>query len=145
MNVHGRWMDAADDERGIRWARDFFTTTSPFAAGSAYVNFMTAEERERVPAAFGTFRYAEHYGACSRYSPQGISVGWVDVYQSYLAGQALKLPRWVGDGLYCLRIRVDPKNELVETRDKNNSSVRAFSLRGDKVIYRDSARCRPKA
>jgi hypothetical protein len=102
-------------------------------------------DSERVPAAFGKFRYAEHYGACSRYSPQGISVGWVDVYQSYLAGQALELPRWVGDGLYCLRIRVDPKNQLVETRDKNNSSVRAFSLRGDKVIYRDSARCRPKA
>ena len=24
MNVHGRWTDAADDERCIRWARDYF-------------------------------------------------------------------------------------------------------------------------
>ncbi len=46
-------------------------------------------DSKRVPEAYGTFRYAEHYGKCSRYSPQGISVGWVDVYQSYLAGQAL--------------------------------------------------------
>lgn len=101
-------------------------------------------DSKRVPEAYGAFRYAEHYGKCSRYSPQGISVGWVDVYQSYLAGQALQLPRWAGDGLYCLRVTVDPRDELAETRNKNNSSLRAFSLRGDKVIYRDSARCRPK-
>ncbi len=100
-------------------------------------------DSKRVPAAYGSFRYAQHYGACSRYSPQGISIGWADVYQSYLAGQAIRLPRSMGNGLYCLRVTVDPKDELVETRNNNNSSLRAFSLSGDKVIYRDSARCRP--
>jgi hypothetical protein len=100
-------------------------------------------DSKRVPKAYGTFPYAQRYGACSRHSPQGISVGWVDVYQSYLAGQAIRLPRRMGDGLYCLRIKVDPKNQLAETRDNDNSSVRAFLLRGDRVRYRDSARCRP--
>jgi hypothetical protein len=70
-------------------------------------------------------------------------VGWVDVYQSYLAGQAIRLPRRMGDGLYCLLIKVDPKNQLAETRDNDNSSVRAFFLRGDRIRYRDSAKCRP--
>jgi FAD/FMN-containing dehydrogenase len=53
MNVHGRWERAADDQRGIRWARDFFKAAAPFASGSAYVNFMTADEGDRVRAAYG--------------------------------------------------------------------------------------------
>jgi hypothetical protein len=101
-------------------------------------------DSKRVPAAYGTFNYAQHYGKCSRRSPQGISVGWVDVYQSYLAGQALTLPRSMDDGLYCLRIQVDPKDQLAETRDNDNGSVRAFFMRGDKISFRDSARCRAK-
>ncbi len=100
-------------------------------------------DSKRVPAAYGTFPYTQRYGACSRYSPQGISVGWVDVYQSYLAGQAIRLPRRMGDGLYCLRIKVDPQDQLLETRNNDNSSVRAFFLRGDRVSYRDPAKCRP--
>ena len=53
MNVHGRWGDAADDERCIRWARDFFTASAPFASAGVYVNFLTADERDRVRAAYG--------------------------------------------------------------------------------------------
>jgi len=53
MNVHGRWENAADDERCIRWARDFFKASAPFATGGAYVNFLTAEEGDRVRAAYG--------------------------------------------------------------------------------------------
>ena len=54
MNVHGRWDDAADDDKCITWARDFFRASEPFATGGAYINFMTADETERVGAAFGT-------------------------------------------------------------------------------------------
>ena len=53
MNVHGRWDDPADDERGIRWARDYFNATKPFASGGAYVNFMTSDEGDRVRSAYG--------------------------------------------------------------------------------------------
>jgi FAD/FMN-containing dehydrogenase len=53
MNVHGRWEDPADDERCIRWARDYFKATAPFANGSVYVNFLTADEGDRVRAAYG--------------------------------------------------------------------------------------------
>lgn len=54
MNVHGRWDHAADDARGIRWARDFFKASAPFATGGAYVNFLTADESDRVQAAYGS-------------------------------------------------------------------------------------------
>ena len=53
MNVHGRWEDPEDDKRGIGWARDFFSAAAPFANGGVYVNFLGADEGERVRAAYG--------------------------------------------------------------------------------------------
>lgn len=54
MNVHGRWDNPADDERCIRWARDYFEASAPFASGGVYVNFLTADEGDRVRAAYGS-------------------------------------------------------------------------------------------
>ena len=53
MNVHGRWRDAADDDRCIAWAREFFDRTEPHANGNVYSNFMPEDENERAPNAFG--------------------------------------------------------------------------------------------
>jgi hypothetical protein len=54
MNVHGRWTSAAEDKAGIAWAREVYRGTMPFATGGAYSNFLTAEETDRVKAAFGS-------------------------------------------------------------------------------------------
>ena len=54
MNVHGRWENPADDERCIRWARDFFNASAPFASSGVYVNFLTADEGVRVRTAYGS-------------------------------------------------------------------------------------------
>lgn len=53
MNVHGRWDSAADDQRGVEWSRRLFKDAAPFASGGVYINFMTAEETDRVRAAYG--------------------------------------------------------------------------------------------
>jgi len=53
MNVHCRWEAAADDQRCIAWAREFFQAATPFATGSVYVNFMTADETDRIANAYG--------------------------------------------------------------------------------------------
>jgi FAD/FMN-containing dehydrogenase len=53
MNAHGRWDDAKDDERGIRWTRDLFAASAPFSTGGVYVNFLTGDEQDRVRAAYG--------------------------------------------------------------------------------------------
>ncbi|HEY9279730.1 MAG TPA: FAD-binding oxidoreductase [Eoetvoesiella sp.] len=53
MNVHGRWDDPSDDTRCISWARDFFKASAPFASGGVYVNFLTADEGDRVRSAYG--------------------------------------------------------------------------------------------
>jgi FAD/FMN-containing dehydrogenase len=54
MNVHGRWESAAEDERCIAWAREFFKKSEPFASGGAYINFLTQDETDRIEFAYGT-------------------------------------------------------------------------------------------
>jgi FAD/FMN-containing dehydrogenase len=53
MNVHTRWESPGEDERCIAWAREFFRKTQPFASSGAYVNFLTQDESERIPFAYG--------------------------------------------------------------------------------------------
>jgi len=53
MNVHGRWESAAEDERCIAWAREFFAKSQPFASPGAYINFLTQEESDRIAFAYG--------------------------------------------------------------------------------------------
>jgi len=53
MNVHGRWTTAAEDEKCIGWAREFYRETEPHATGGVYVNFLTEEETGRIRAAYG--------------------------------------------------------------------------------------------
>lgn len=54
MNVHTRWDAAADDDKCIAWARAFYKATEKFATGGVYINFMTADEGERVKSGFGS-------------------------------------------------------------------------------------------
>jgi hypothetical protein len=69
MNMHGRWMTQAEDLPGITWARDFYLTTLPYATGGAYVNFLTAEEGNRVRFAFGA-NYARLAKIKRMYDPE---------------------------------------------------------------------------
>lgn len=74
MNVHGRWDSEAQDEKCIRWSRDFFKATAPFASSGAYVNFMTAEEVNRVAAAYGP-NYQRLLEVKKKYDPENIFRG----------------------------------------------------------------------
>ena len=71
MNVHGRWDDAADDQRGIKWARDFFAASAPYASGGVYVNFLTADETERVRTAYGS-NYDRLAAIKQKYDPDNV-------------------------------------------------------------------------
>jgi len=71
LNVHGRWNEAAEDERCIAWARSFFEASAPYASGGAYVNFMTEDESDRVAAAYGA-NYARLVQIKRRYDPENV-------------------------------------------------------------------------
>jgi hypothetical protein len=98
-------------------------------------------DSDPVPEQYGIWSYREVYAECGRRTPQGISIGWMDVYQRFLAGQFLDLPDQLAPGLYCLETVVDPLNQLVETNDANNRSVLALSIGGQRAAAGDAAGC----
>jgi len=71
MNVHARWQTPDGDESCIAWARKFFEAAKPFASGGAYVNFMTADEGDRVRAAYGA-NYARLASIKKQYDPDNV-------------------------------------------------------------------------
>lgn len=71
LNVHGRWDEAKEDQKCMGWARDFFKASAPYASAGAYVNFMTAEENDRVVAAYGS-NYDRLVRIKKRYDPDNI-------------------------------------------------------------------------
>jgi FAD/FMN-containing dehydrogenase len=71
MNVHGRWDEAGQDAAGIAWSRAFFEAAAPQASAGAYINFMTADESDRVAAAYGD-NYARLKTIKKRYDPQNV-------------------------------------------------------------------------
>ena len=82
------------------------------------------------------------YGACSRDARQGITPGWGDVYQWFLPGQALILPRGLPKGTYCLYQRADPLDLFRESDETDNDSVRALRIKRKHVRYLPTSRCR---
>jgi FAD/FMN-containing dehydrogenase len=71
MNVHTRWRDKSEDEACIKWARDLFAAAAPFASGSVYVNFMPADETDRVEQAYGP-NYRRLAKVKERYDPNNL-------------------------------------------------------------------------
>ncbi|WP_170384443.1 FAD-binding oxidoreductase [Ruegeria atlantica] len=53
MNVHSRWEDPTKDEACINWARALYDRMTPHATGSAYVNFMPADQSDALDGAYG--------------------------------------------------------------------------------------------
>lgn len=71
LNVHGRWDETGDDDKCIRWAREFFRETSPFATGGVYINFMTEEETDRIGSAYGS-GYERLLKIKKKYDPENL-------------------------------------------------------------------------
>jgi len=71
LNVHARWDEPAQDEKCVAWARAFFKASAPYASAGAYVNFMTAEEGDRVAMAYGT-NYERLVQIKRQYDPENL-------------------------------------------------------------------------
>jgi hypothetical protein len=71
VNVHSRWQKPQQDDECIRWSRAFFNAAAAYASSGAYTNFMTADEGERVAAAYGA-NYARLVEVKQRYDPENI-------------------------------------------------------------------------
>jgi FAD/FMN-containing dehydrogenase len=71
INVHGRWERPEQDDECIAWSRAFFNAAAPYASSGAYINFMTADEGERVAAAYGA-NYTRLLEIKRRYDPENV-------------------------------------------------------------------------
>lgn len=71
MNVHARWRETSMDKTCIGWARGIYEAAKPFAAGTAYINFMPEDEVDRVEAAYGA-NYRRLVEIKRRYDPMNM-------------------------------------------------------------------------
>jgi FAD/FMN-containing dehydrogenase len=83
VHPFGLWADPADDERGIRWARDLCADVQEWATGYVYLNFIGNEGQNRVIAGFGEENYRRLARVKCEYDPenvfhlnQNIEPGW---------------------------------------------------------------------
>ena len=51
LNLHTRWQNPQNDEKCLKWAKDFHQDTQPFSRG-VYVNFLSNEGEDRVKQAY---------------------------------------------------------------------------------------------
>ncbi|MEU8226954.1 FAD-binding oxidoreductase [Kribbella sp. NPDC048915] len=83
IHPFGLWEDAADDARGIQWARDVCSDLQEWATGYVYLNFIGNEGQNRVIAGYGEENYRRLARVKCEYDPenvfhlnQNIEPGW---------------------------------------------------------------------
>ena len=52
LNLLADWKDPADDAANVSWVRNLFNSLRPHMKPGVYVNFMSGDEKERVPEAY---------------------------------------------------------------------------------------------
>jgi FAD/FMN-containing dehydrogenase len=60
-----------DDARCIGWAREFFDATRPYASSTAYVNFLSEEDGERLSSTYGS-NYGRLREIKAKYDPENV-------------------------------------------------------------------------
>ena len=71
VNVHGRWETREEDARCKAWSRAFFDAAAPFSTGGVYVNFMSDDEQQRTPSAYGK-NYERLAAIKAKYDPDNL-------------------------------------------------------------------------
>jgi FAD/FMN-containing dehydrogenase len=51
--IAGMWPDPAQNEANIRWVRDYYAATAPLSEAGGYINFMSADDQERIRDNYG--------------------------------------------------------------------------------------------
>lgn len=51
--IASSWTDPVENDQNIRWARGFWEAMRPYESEAAYVNYLDADEQDRIRAAYG--------------------------------------------------------------------------------------------
>ncbi len=71
LNIHTRWRKASDDGKCLAWAREFHSSTEPFAQG-VYVNFLSDEGEDRVKDAYSKEIWDRLVSIKKKYDPDNL-------------------------------------------------------------------------
>jgi hypothetical protein len=74
------------------------------------------------------------YHTCTQTADQGLSVGWGDIYASYLAGQSIDVTG-LPNGTYWLVSTADPENRIQESNNANNAAAVKVTIIGPRIIF----------
>ncbi|WP_028266526.1 FAD-binding oxidoreductase [Arthrobacter sp. MA-N2] len=66
--IAAQWQDPADNESNIAWARSYAEALRPYSAASGYINFMDAEDQNRVTENYGV-NYERLQAIKGKYDP----------------------------------------------------------------------------
>ncbi|GAB3811489.1 FAD-binding oxidoreductase [Kribbella italica] len=72
VHPFGVWADAADDARGVQWARDVCADVREWSTGAVYLNFIGDEGRDRVLAGYGEENYRRLAQVKREYDPDNV-------------------------------------------------------------------------
>ena len=72
------------------------------------------------------------YSTCGQFI-QGMSVGWGDTYGSHLAGQEIDFTD-NADGIYQLKIEIDPKKVIIESTETDNLSCVLLDIKKPSTV-----------
>ncbi len=68
LGAFSGWMEAGDDDKNIKWTREFYNKMTPFASGGVYSNYLDNDDNDKVRASFGS-NYSRLQDVKSKYDP----------------------------------------------------------------------------
>ena len=71
MNLLADWQDPAADAENVAWVRGLFARLRPAMRPGVYVNFMSGDEKDRVPEAYGGL-WERLVAVKTRYDPRNL-------------------------------------------------------------------------
>jgi len=69
--IAGMWPDPAQNEANIAWVRGYYDATAPYSETGGYVNFMSGDDQDRVPANYGA-NYERLRDVKRKYDPDNL-------------------------------------------------------------------------
>jgi hypothetical protein len=66
--IVSQWLDPAESEVNVRWARDFWKALQPFAGGAVYVNDLSHDDEDRIRSGYGA-SYGRLAALKTKYDP----------------------------------------------------------------------------
>src|SRR4051794_32074738 len=70
--ITSEWVDPSESDRNVRWTRDFWAAMRPFESEAAYVNYLDADEQDRIRAIYADGTYERLLALKNKHDPSNL-------------------------------------------------------------------------